>query len=159
MSYVNFADSRYQCPGCGCLTDSPKRYTFMRGVFLIYGMGWNYVTVVACPRCMRRYLVKWGLTSLLTMNFLWPALILPYLVTRYASTFRRGDNFVGKSLLKHSAGIVAQLGIIGGTMFATLAILLMLFDSSSNLGFLSTILGASVLAFGAMVVLGTFADL
>jgi hypothetical protein len=158
MSYVNFADSRYECPGCGCLTDSLKRYTFIRGVFLIFGFGWNYVAVAGCPRCMRRFLIKWGSVSLLTMNFLWPALVLPVLITRYASTYRRGHNLAEKSFLLQSVGMVAQLGIIGGTMLATLAILLMLFGSFPQWGFLSTLLGASVLAIGTMVVLGTLAD-
>ncbi len=159
MSYVNFADNRYECPGCGCLTDSLKRYTLIRGVFLIFGFGWNYVAVARCPGCMRRFLIKWGSVSLLTMNFLWPALVLPFLMTRYASTFRHGHNLAAKSLFVQSAGILAQLGIIGGAMLATLTILLMLFGSFPEWGLLSSLLGASVLAIGAMVVLGTFADL
>ena len=159
MSCATFADGRYECPRCRCLTDSLKRYIFMRGVFLIFGSGWNHVAVVCCPCCMRRFLIKWVLVSLLTMNLLWPIAVLPVFITRYVSTFRRGHNLAQKTFWIQSVGIVAQLGIIGGTMVATVAIISMLFGSSPEWGFSSTLLGGAVLAIGVMVVLGTRADI
>jgi hypothetical protein len=60
----------YPCPDCGQLTDSLKRYQFVKWFLIFLAVAvWRSQAHIACPACMRRYVWRRSLV-LIPVNFL-----------------------------------------------------------------------------------------
>ena len=70
-----------KCPGCSVPTPSLKRYGVMREViFLVIYARSRRCTYTACPKCMRRMLLKdtFSPVKILLANLMWILAVLPY---------------------------------------------------------------------------------
>jgi hypothetical protein len=71
--------AKLPCPVCQEATDSLKSYRLI--LFLLFiGIGASHksATVVACPSCMRKRLLKLALVNLIPGNVLWVILLVPW---------------------------------------------------------------------------------
>lgn len=72
---------RLRCPVCSTDTESLKRYGLIHFVlFLGIAARWRAGPFTACPRCMRRRVLKDTFSPLhiLAANLMWPLAIVPY---------------------------------------------------------------------------------
>jgi hypothetical protein len=87
------------CPRCGQPTTSLKYFSVPFLVFAFIQIGWGEHKVVACPHCMRKYLVLQALFSLVAANVLSPIVLFFYLLL-FAETAPEGHS---ASILPHLA--------------------------------------------------------
>src|SRR5262249_51812911 len=110
-----------QCPICSELTDSLKQYEFDWIVFVLHHSSHQKVRYAACPSCMRRYLARYALISLLVANLLWPVAVLPKASARLIATFLDGHSVKQASFGRTLVRDVAMLGLLGSLAFAIVA--------------------------------------
>jgi len=148
-----------QCPACGVFVDSLKKYRFLQIVFLGFHVEVKAERIAACPRCMRRYLVVWGLCSLLATNVLWPFFVLPLFAARVGASFRRGHSVQEVSFARELGRDVANLRLIGSVMIAGVTSVFFAFGQSSPGLWMSSALAGSIVAFPLFAWLGAIVDL
>ena len=65
------------CPDCGQLTDSLKRYHFVKWFVILLAFAiWKPVVHIACPACMRKRLWRTSLLNIVPINLLLSAVWL-----------------------------------------------------------------------------------
>ena len=82
------------CPECGRPSDSIKVYTLPGvWVFLICFVRWATQGRACCPECMRKQILIHGCTyNIITGNFLWLLIILPWSIINYIRTYSKGHS-------------------------------------------------------------------
>ena len=82
------------CPKCGRPSDSIKVYTLPGvWVFLICFFRWATQGRVCCPECMRKQILIHGFTyNIITGNFLWLLIILPWSIINLIRTYSKGHS-------------------------------------------------------------------
>ncbi len=145
------------CPTCREPTDSLKQYEFY-WITLFFGhFSTRRERFAGCPRCMRRYLVFWGLASLVTSNLFWPFAVVPKLLPRFVATFRRGRSVATNSLGWVLARDLAQMGVMGSVVFGVVSGLFLTLAPPE--GWLMTLLfGASLASLAVFIGIGAAAD-
>jgi len=72
---------RLECPVCSTATTSLKRYGVIHYVlFLVLAVRWQHGSFTACPKCVRRKVLKDTFSPLhiLAANLMWLLAVLPY---------------------------------------------------------------------------------
>lgn len=93
-------DARYleempvECPECGKYSDSIKCYRLPDvWVFLFVYLRWATRGEICCPECMRKKILIHGCTyNIVSANFLWPFILLPWSVIQFIRTFSKGHS-------------------------------------------------------------------
>jgi hypothetical protein len=81
------------CPHCGKETDSLKDYHVLHSfLFLLLVYQVSHRRYVACPFCMREYLMQRMGINLLTANFVFPFSAGPWLSILLARSFTKGHS-------------------------------------------------------------------
>jgi hypothetical protein len=81
-----------RCPECGQFTDSLKHYKLLQfGLFVVVAGTGQMDHVTACPRCMRRIILRRFFVNLVTANLLM-IFFGPALLFQYGRTFWRGHS-------------------------------------------------------------------
>lgn len=90
------------CPECGEHSISIKHYTMIRwALFLFVAAQTQKVTYTCCPKCMRKHILWHGFTyNIITGNFLWFILILPWSLILLIMSFTKG----------HSSSVLSMIG-------------------------------------------------
>jgi len=84
------------CPVCGQPSDSIKKYTYANWfVFLFVFFYMQRRTGIACPPCTRKELLTRGAINIVTANFVWPFIVLPWHLVLFCASYAKG----------HSAGV------------------------------------------------------
>lgn len=88
-----------QCPECGRFSDSIKRYRIIDFcLFILIAANCRYVEYTCCPDCMRKHILEKGFTyNIITANFLWLILILPWSIILILCSYSKGHS---KAVLK-----------------------------------------------------------
>lgn len=83
-----------RCPECGQLTDSIKHFVLPHiWLFLWCYIRWQNIEYTCCPRCMRKHILIKGFTyNILSSNFLWPIIILPWSIIQLIRSYRKGHS-------------------------------------------------------------------
>lgn len=90
------------CPECGEHSSSIKHYTMIRwALFLFVAAQTQKVAYTCCPKCMRKHILWHGFTyNIITGNFLWFILILPWSLILLIMSFTKG----------HSSSVLSMIG-------------------------------------------------
>lgn len=91
------------CPRCGDSTTALKAYrlpTFL--LFLFIAVSFRHGLVVACPRCMRKELLRLAAINLLPANLLWFVLLLPWYGIAAIRSTTAGHSSAAAGALLHS---------------------------------------------------------
>ena len=82
-----------ECPVCGQDTNSLKEYRVVESFFFaFFYLAWQSIDCVACPDCMRRYMVKRLAINFFSANFAWPVVLLPPFLILFARSFTLGHS-------------------------------------------------------------------
>src|SRR5262249_25141710 len=84
------ADELVPCPTCGRATDSVKHYYFPAGTFLLIAFSIGRRLVGGCPGCVRSQLLVLAARQVITLNVVWPVVVLPTLLLWLVSSCQRG---------------------------------------------------------------------
>ena len=85
--------SEVRCPVCHEPTDSIKQYKLVRTLlFLFLFATWNTLVATACPRCMRKVILKRTAINILPANVLWVIVVLPFHLVQLLRTLTRGHS-------------------------------------------------------------------
>ncbi|WP_394845652.1 hypothetical protein LZC95_52555 [Pendulispora brunnea] len=84
------------CPVCGQPSNSIKKYTYANWfVFLFVFFYMQRRTGIACPPCTRKELLTRAAVNIVTANFVWPFIVLPWHLVLFCASYSKG----------HSAGV------------------------------------------------------
>ena len=80
MFPTEHTDGAVICPRCGSATDSLKAIEVTNIVCLLVYWAWNTETIVGCPSCIRKTLIKRTLAAIPLANVLYPLVGLSHLL-------------------------------------------------------------------------------
>ena len=90
---LNPRPGEYICPECGKSTDSLKRFVLPHfWLFLVCYIQWQNVEYTCCPECMRKHILAKGFLHIITANFIWPIVILPWVLIQFIRTYSKGHS-------------------------------------------------------------------
>jgi hypothetical protein len=79
-NYYTYENVPLECPECGQISQSIKRYTLPDYIIFIgIAAFWQKVTYTCCPKCMLKHILfKCFTYNIIAANFLYPFLVLPW---------------------------------------------------------------------------------
>lgn len=86
-------DGLRQCPVCWNATDRLKQYNYVEWFFFYFiGVAASETQYRACPRCMRKFIVRRCAYNIIPANLFWFLFVLPYGLLLICRTFQRGHS-------------------------------------------------------------------
>lgn len=94
-----------QCPECGKYSDSIKCYRIPDlWLCLVIFVRWATQGKVCCPSCMRKQILLHGFTyNIITANFLWLFILLPWCLVQFLRTFTHGHSHEVVEILRNNS--------------------------------------------------------